>query len=108
MPPAVQVTAAAAQLIDQLRQRHGAIQFHLSHGCCDGTTPLCLTVDELTPGADDLQVGQVVGVPFWMSRHMADTLGHLALTLDVAEGHNGAFSLEDGTGQRFVVRMAAI
>lgn len=102
-------SAAAQALIADLRRRHGDLIFYLSHGCCDGSTPMCLPVAELTPGAGDVRLGLLPdgldGTPFWASRLQDEYLAHLHLRLDVAPGNNGAFSLEDGSGQRFVLRM---
>ena len=89
----------------QLRARHGDIWFYLSHGCCDGTAPMCLAPGEMTLTATDVQLGTVAGAAFWLGQEQRDYLSGLHLTLDVAPGNNGGFSLEDGTGQRFVLRM---
>jgi uncharacterized protein (DUF779 family) len=35
----VVATPAAHALIDRLRAEHGAIMFHQSGGCCDGSSP---------------------------------------------------------------------
>jgi hypothetical protein len=98
-------TEAAAALIARLRSQHGEVFFYQSHGCCDGSTPMCLAPGEMTPGAGDVQLGTVAGAAFWMSLAQRDYLANLQLTLDVAPGNNGGFSLEDGSGQRFVLRM---
>jgi len=100
----VVATEAAAALIAQLRARHGEIYFYLSHGCCDGTAPMCLAPGEMPLGAGDVQLGTVAGAPFWLSLAQRDYLAGLHLTLDVAPGANGNFSLEEGSGQRFVLQ----
>jgi len=33
----VELTEAAAEIIDRLRQQHGPLMFHQSGGCCDGS-----------------------------------------------------------------------
>ncbi|MFP3693433.1 DUF779 domain-containing protein, partial [Burkholderia sp. SIMBA_048] len=33
-------TPAAVELIDKLRAEHGAVLFHQSGGCCDGSAPM--------------------------------------------------------------------
>ncbi|OYU72823.1 MAG: acetaldehyde dehydrogenase [Burkholderiales bacterium PBB5] len=88
-----------------LRQRHGEVFFYLSHGCCDGSSPLCLAPGEMSLSATDVQLGTVAGAAFWLSQAQRDYLASLQLTLDVAPGSNGGFSLEDGSGQRFVLAM---
>lgn len=98
-------TDAACTLIASLRQQHGEVYFYLSHGCCDGTSPMCLAPGEMPLGAGDVQLGTVGGAAFWLGREQRDYLANLQLTLDVAPGHNGNFSLEDGSGQRFLLHM---
>jgi hypothetical protein len=98
-------TDAALALITRLQAQHGAIYFYLSHGCCDGTAPMCLAPGELPLGPGDVQLGTLGGAAFWLSLAQRDYLTNLQLTLDVAPGSNGNFSLEDGSGQRFVLQM---
>ncbi len=97
-------TPAATALIERLRARHGEVFFYLSHGCCDGTTPLCLAPGEMTLSPTDRRWGTVAGAAFWLSAGQADYLASIALTLDAQPGNNGAFSLEDGSGERFVLQ----
>jgi uncharacterized protein len=101
-------TPAAQALIDHLQAQHGAIYFYLSHGCCDGTSPMCLAPGELPLGPGDVQLGTVGGAAFWLSQGQADDLAHLRLTLDAVPGTNSNFSLEEGGGQRFVLQMVLI
>lgn len=100
----VVATAAAETLIRQLSQRHGALMFYLSHGCCDGSTPMCLVQGEMQLTASDVRFGDVAGVPFHLSRSQADYLQATQLILDVAPGSLGTFSLEDADGQHFLTR----
>lgn len=101
-------TEAACTLIASLREQHGEVYFYLSHGCCDGTSPMCLAPGEMPLGAGDVQIGTVRGAAFWLGREQRDDLANLQLTLDVAPGHNGNFSLEDGSGQRFLLHMRLV
>ena len=98
-------TPAALALIAQLQAQHGAIYFYLSHGCCDGTSPMCLAPGELPLGPGDVQLGTVGGAAFWLSQGQNDYLSSLQLTLDAVPGTNSNFSLEEGSGQRFVLQM---
>lgn len=104
VPERLRTTPPAAALIAQLRARHGAVFFYLSHGCCDGTTPMCLAPGDLQLGPTDVRLGDAAGAAFWLSAAQREYLANLELTLDVEPGQNGAFSLEDGSGQRFVLR----
>ena len=97
-------TEVAESLIRGLRQRHGDVMFYLSHGCCDGSTPMCLKRGEMSLSEGDVQLGQVLGVPFHASRMQLDYLGDAQLTLDVRSGSLGTMSLEDADGLHFVIR----
>lgn len=103
-PPRVVATTAALILIDRLQQRHGPLMFVLSHGCCDGSTPMCLAQGEMQLGLDDLKFGEVGGVPFHISRSQLEYLQGSQLTLDVKPGSQGSFSLEDAEDLHFVTR----
>lgn len=98
-------TDAARSLIARLRERHGEIHFYQSHGCCEGSSPMCFAPGELTLNSGDLQFGQIDGVPFHVSRSQCEYLTGLQLTLDVQPGNAGTFSLEDGSGEHFVARL---
>jgi len=100
----VLATEAALTLIAQLRARHGAVFFYQSGGCCEGSTPMCLAPGDLTLMPDDVQLGEVGGVPFHVSRSQCEYLMGSQLTLDVVPGSLGTFSLEDADGHHFVSR----
>jgi Protein of unknown function (DUF779) len=40
----VSVPDAARQLIETLKKEYGALMFHQSGGCCDGSAPMCFQV----------------------------------------------------------------
>ncbi|MDE1948460.1 MAG: DUF779 domain-containing protein [Burkholderiales bacterium] len=101
----VVATPAARALVERLRGEHGAIYFYQSHGCCEGSAPMCFAPGEMPLAADDLRLGEIDDVPFYASRAQCEYLAGMELTLDLAPGASGSFSLEDGTGQRFVVRL---
>ncbi len=103
--PRVQASAAALQLIAELRAAHGDILFYQSHGCCLGSAPLCFTVQELRLSESDRRLGEAGGVPVYASVSQCDYLAGLQMTLDVAPGDSGSFGLEDGSGQHFVARL---
>lgn len=66
---------------------------------------MCFVRGEMPLIPDDRVLGHVAGVPFHASREQADYLAGLHLTLDLAPGDSGTFSLEDGCGQHFVVKL---
>jgi uncharacterized protein (DUF779 family) len=103
-PPRVIATPAALLLIERLAQAHGALMLYQSHGCCDGSTPMCFKPGEMALGVDDVQLGEVGGVPYHVGRAQLAYLAGSQLTLDAAPGSLGTFSLEDTLDQHFVAR----
>ncbi|TAL91923.1 MAG: DUF779 domain-containing protein, partial [Rhodanobacter sp.] len=63
----VLATPVAQALIERLRQQHGALLFHQSGGCCDGSSPMCYPQDDFIVGDRDVQLGEIAGAPFYMS-----------------------------------------
>ena len=104
LPPRVLPTDATRQFIDQLRARYGDLIFFQSGGCCDGSTPMCYKQGEFHLGDDDICLGIIHGVPFYMGPDQFEYWKHTQLIIDVVKGNGGMFSLDNGTGQRFLVR----
>ena len=97
-------TPAAIELLRQLKAQHGALMFHQSGGCCDNSAANCYLPTDLTIGAWDVKLGEVDGVPFYMSVAQFEYWQHTHLTLDVVEGRGASFSLEIPEGVRFIIR----
>lgn len=103
--PRVDVTPAAAKVIDRLRAEHGELMFHQSGGCCDGSAPMCYPAGELMVDEDnDVLLGEIHGCPFYMSTFQYKYWQHTHLTIDVTEGRGSSFSLEIPLGLRFLVK----
>ena len=100
----VSATGAALDLIDRLRQKHGPLMFHQSGGCCDGSSPMCYPRDEFLVGGADVKLGEIGGVPFYMSASQFEYWQHTHLIIDVVPGRGGMFSLEGSEGLRFLTR----
>ncbi len=100
----VLATPVAQALIERLRQQHGALLFHQSGGCCDGSSPMCYPQDDFIVGDRDVQLGEIAGAPFYMSPSQYEYWKHTQLIIDVVEGRGGMFSLENGEGVRFLTR----
>jgi uncharacterized protein (DUF779 family) len=100
----VGVTDTARKLIEQLKQAHGPLMFHLSGGCCDGSAPMCFPVGEFKLGGVDEKVGEIVGCEFWMDREQFRRWQHTQWTVDVVPGRGSSFSLEIPLGVRFLIR----
>ena len=100
----VVATDAALALIAELQGRHGDLMFHQSGGCCDGSAPMCFPLGDFIIGDSDVCLGQIGGVPFYMSESQFEYWCHTQLIIDVVPGRGGMFSLEGPTGKRFLTR----
>lgn len=104
----VQITAAAADLLSRLADRHGPLMFHQSGGCCDGSSPMCYPVGDFIVGDRDVLLGILDiaedGVPVWISGPQYQTWAHTQLIIDAVPGRGGGFSLEAPEGMRFLSR----
>ncbi|MDR4306284.1 DUF779 domain-containing protein [Chelatococcus sambhunathii] len=103
-PLRVVATDKALDLIRTLQDEHGEILFHQSGGCCDGSSPMCYGASDYMISDSDVKLGEVGGVPFYMSPSQFEYWKHTALTLDVVPGRGGMFSLENGREVRFHIR----
>lgn len=111
-PPRVLVTRTAADLLATLQQRYGALMFHQSGGCCDGSSPMCYPDGDFMVGDRDILLGlldvtsepQPDGVPVWISGPQFDAWKHTQLVIDLVPGRGGGFSLEAPEGVRFLSR----
>ncbi len=100
----VSATDAALEFIEELRARHGELLFHQSGGCCDGSSPMCFPAGEFRIGERDVLLGKIGGAPFYISAAQYEAWKHTRLIIDVVPGTGGMFSLDNGTGKRFLVR----
>jgi len=100
----VSATAAALQLIQRLQAKHGALLFHQSGGCCDGSSPMCFPRGEFLIADADVLLGEIGGQPFYMSKAQFEYWKHTHLIIDAVPGRGGMFSLEGPEGLRFLTR----
>ena len=100
----VTATESALAMIDELRERHGPLMFFQSGGCCDGSTPMCYPAGELNISDTDVYLGNLNGAPFYMGLEQFEYWEHTQLIIDVVAGNGGMFSLDNGTGRRFLTR----
>lgn len=101
----VTATPAALALIEGLQAEHGAeLMFYQSGGCCDNSSPNCYLKGELTIGPYDVHLGEIGGVPFYISASQYEYWQHTQLIIDAVDGQGGTFSLECGTGKSFITR----
>lgn len=97
-------TPAARTLATRLWTEHGPLMFHQSGGCCDGSAPMCFRLGEFRVGANDVLLGVVDGMPFYIGGQQFEFFAHTQLTIDVVSGSGDSFSLEAGEGLRFITR----
>ena len=103
-PPRVVATEGALALVARLRERHGALIFHQSGGCCDGSSPMCYAEGDLITGDSDRLIGEIGGCRFFIGAAQFEYWRHTQLIIDVVPGRGGMFSLENGEGVRFLTR----
>ena len=103
-PERVVATATALQMIAELRGRHGPLMFFQSGGCCDGSAPMCYPAGEFDVSATDVWLGNLDGAPFYIGLEQFAYWEHTQLVIDVVAGNGGMFSLDNGTGRRFLTR----
>jgi uncharacterized protein (DUF779 family) len=107
MVPGAIISAAAAELLARLQERHGPVMFHQSGGCCDGSSPMCYPRGDFLVGDRDVLLGVLDvgdGVPVWISGPQYQVWSHTQLVIDVVPGRGGGFSLEAPEGVRFLSR----
>ena len=100
----VLVTEAARAVIARLQDQHGALLFHQSGGCCDGSSPMCYPLGEFRVGAQDILLGRIADTPVYIGAAQFDLWSHTQLIIDVVPGRGGGFSLEAPEGVRFLTR----
>jgi uncharacterized protein (DUF779 family) len=102
--PRVIVTKAASAFITVLREQHGPLMFFQSGGCCDGSAPLCYRQGDFAISESDVCLGSIEESPFYMDCDQFKYWQHTQLIIDVVDGNGGMFSLDNGTGKRFLTR----
>lgn len=100
----VTATPAAIEFLNEIRGEHPDILFHQSGGCCDGSSPMCYPANEYRVGERDVCLGQVDGVPVYISESQFEAWKHTQLIIDVVPGRGGMFSLDNGRERRFLTR----
>ena len=100
----VEITDKAADIVARLEQQHGALMFHQSGGCCDGSSPMCFPLGEFILGDNDVHLGDIGGTPFYISESQYEYWSHTQLIIDVVPGRGSGFSVEAPEGVRFLTR----
>ncbi|MBC7141144.1 MAG: DUF779 domain-containing protein [Rhodobacteraceae bacterium] len=103
-PDRVTATEAARAFLAEIRAEHPDILFHQSGGCCDGSSPMCYPAGDFRIGGSDVKLGEIDGVPVYISGPQFEAWKHTQLILDVVPGRGGMFSLDNGRERRFLAR----
>ena len=99
----VAITEKAIKILDQIKDKHGALIFHQSGGCCDGSAPMVFEEGDMYLDDSDILLGQLEGVNYYMNQDQFEYWKHTHLTVDVTEGRGSSFSLEIPLGVRFII-----
>lgn len=98
----IDVTDKAKQLLAQLKETHGDLMLYQAGGCCEGTQPQCFEKDGYYLRTNDVCIGEVDGVEFWVDKDLFEYWKNAHFTLDVIDGFGaGGFSLETPLGKTF-------
>jgi hypothetical protein len=100
----VEITPAARDVVERLRTQHGALLFHQSGGCCDGSSPMCYPAGDFRTGPQDVFLGRIADCDFFMGAAQFEYWKHTQLIIDVVPGRGAGFSLEAPEGLRFLTR----
>lgn len=110
LPPRIESSEAANELLRKLTAVNGPLMFHQSGGCCDGSAPMCYLRGEFKVGGADVLLGElyiaeiVDPIQVWISLEQFEYWSHTHITIDVVPGRGGGFSLETPEGLRFIIR----
>jgi len=100
----VVATEKAVDFIARLKDKHGALLFHQSGGCCDGSSPMCFPRAEFRTGPSDVLLGEIAGCPVYIGAAQFELWRHTQLIIDVVPGRGAGFSVEAPEGVRFLTR----
>jgi uncharacterized protein len=100
----VEITDGAVSILARLKSQYGALMFHQSGGCCDGSAPMCYPVGDFRVGPQDVLLGEIDGCPFYIGAAQFEYWQHTQLIIDVVPGRGSGFSVEAPEGVRFLTR----
>ena len=98
----VSATPSALALIARLTKEHGPIAFLQSGGCCEGSGPMCMPLNEFNPSPADVVLGEWADATFYMGNSHFTFAENMHTILDATPNSSGSFSLDCGTGFAFI------
>lgn len=103
----VDVTPAAAKVIEKLKELHGELVFNQSGGCCDGTAPMCYEKDDFYVPSRNVKMGEICGCEFFIDKDQFEYFKHSFITIDARvekAAFGNSFSLEIDLGYQFITK----
>src|ERR1700743_159280 len=100
----VEITDKAMEIVERLKARHGALMFHQSGGCCDGSAPMCYPVGDFRVGPQDVYLGKIADCDFYIGAAQSECGQHPRRVIDGVPGRGSGFSAEAPEGVRFLTR----
>lgn len=99
----VVATPDALAFIEVLKAKYGPnMMFHQSGGCCDNSAANLYMEGEVMV-FNDVKLGELGGLPFYISASQYEYWKHTQIIIDVVEGgHGGTFSIEASEGKAFM------
>jgi hypothetical protein len=104
MTPRVTISPQAIEVVNDLKKRFGALMFHQSGGCCDGSQPMCFEKGDFIIGNSDVCIGIIADCEFWMSKDQFEYWQYTQLNIHITQGRGSSFSLEIPMGLRFLTQ----
>jgi uncharacterized protein (DUF779 family) len=100
----LEATGSALELLARLEGRHGPVSLHLSGGCCDGSSPICLLAGELVLGQRDLLLGEIAGTAVYIDRDQFARWNAPDVLIDASPGPAEGFSLDSLEDAHLILR----
>lgn len=104
MTARVSISPEAVEVVNDLKKRFGALMFHQSGGCCDGSQPMCFEKGDFKVGNSDVCIGTIEDCEFWMSKDQFEYWQYTQLHIHISKGRGSSFSLEIPMGLRFLTQ----
>jgi uncharacterized protein len=104
----LEVTERAMRVIQELQATYGRLVLHESGIRGSQGSPVCYPDGEFDRGSSDILLGEVAGMPFFMSSTEMPSVIGSRLVLDVVPGQGNGLFLEDGCGMKFVTKLLPV
>ena len=95
-------TCRTKTIVKNILKAEEEIIFHQSGGCCDGSSPMCLSSKNFRIGTRDLRLGYIEKCKFYMEMDLFKLYKDMHITINTVKGRGASFSLEIPFGLRFI------